>query len=224
LFSFIYLFMPNTTVYLRSALIAGVLGGTAYQLWQWIYIRFQIGVASYGAVYGSFAALPLFLIWLQISWLILLAGAELAFEIENDMFVSDRKAVSLSGKAAALLVVYRCIEAFVKGNPPQTERTLARELGIPLNQLYTILEALQHERIISVVSYRGKAIGYQPARAVETITFAKVCSAVDRSTVLQASIAESAPLRKIQDYLEEKEKATERSPINQPIYTALETL
>lgn len=222
LFTFIYLFMPNTSVYLRSALIAGFLGGTAFQLWQWIYIRFQIGVASYGAVYGSFAALPLFLIWLQISWLILLAGAELAFQIENDLFIPNRKPISLSSKAAALLITFRCIEAFVKGAPPQTDRSLAHELGISLKHLHSILEALQHEKILSAVSYRSKTIGYQPARAVETITFTKVCHAVDKSSDLQASVEESVPLRRIQDYLKENEKAVEHSRINLPLFAALE--
>ena len=221
LFTFIYLFLPNTHVYLRSALIAGLIGGTAFQLWQWIYIRFQIGVASYGAIYGSFAALPLFLIWLQVSWLILLAGAELAFEIENDLFIPDRKAISLSTKAAALLITFRCIEAFVKGSKPQTDRTLAHELGISLNHLHIILEALQDEKILSAISYRNRTIGYQPARAVESITFNTVCDAIDKSNELIASVAESTPLRKIQEFLQKSDQVIETSPLNLQIYPAL---
>ena len=218
LFTFVYLFMPNTKVYFRSALIAGILGGTAFQLWQWIYIRFQIGAASYGAIYGSFAALPLFLIWLQISWLILLAGAELAFEIENDLFIPARHLVPLSSKAAALLITYRCIEAFVKGSQPQTDRFLAHELGISLHHLHHLLETLQRERILSAISYRDKTIGYQPARAVESITFTHVCDAIDKSNELLASVQDSIPLKKIQDYLEQTHLASEQSPDNQPIY------
>lgn len=221
LFTFIYLYLPNTTVYLRSAIIAGVIGGTAFQLWQWIYIKFQIGVANYGAVYGSFAALPLFLIWLQVSWIILLAGAELAFEIENDLFIPNRKQVPLSSKAAALLVTFRCIEAFVKGNPPHTDRSLAHELGISLNHLHGVLEALEHGKILSIVSFKKGTIGYQPARTVDSITLARVCEAIDTRSELQASVEESHLLRKIQDYLELNEKAVERSPINQPLYKAL---
>ena len=118
LFTFVYYFMPNTKVYLRSALIAGILAGTAFQIWQWLYIRFQIGASSYGAIYGSFAALPLFLVWLQISWLILLAGAEVAFELENDLFIPSRHLTPLPGKAAALLITFRSVEAFAKGFPP----------------------------------------------------------------------------------------------------------
>jgi membrane protein len=77
LFLFIYLFLPNVRVRVRDAVVAAMIAGTAFQFWQWVYIQFQMSVSSYGAIYGSFAALPLFLIWLQVSWLIVLAGAEL---------------------------------------------------------------------------------------------------------------------------------------------------
>jgi membrane protein len=218
LFTFVYLFLPNTRVYLRSALIAGVIAGTAFQAWQWAYINFQIGVASYGAIYGSFAALPLFLIWLQISWMILLAGAELAFEIENDLFIPYRRTTPLSSKAAALLVTYRCIEAFVLGHPPQTDRSLAHELGISLNHLHTLLETLQKERVLSAVSYMNRTIGYQPARAVESITFTTVCDAIDKNNELIASVQESTPFQRIQDYLKKSNEMLVHSSLNQPIY------
>ncbi|MCK5180552.1 MAG: YihY/virulence factor BrkB family protein, partial [Candidatus Omnitrophica bacterium] len=68
MFTFIYIFMPNTKVNFRSGLMAGIIAGTIYQIVQWAYIAFQVGVSKYGAIYGSFAALPLFLVWLQISW------------------------------------------------------------------------------------------------------------------------------------------------------------
>src|SRR3972149_3873262 len=76
LFTFIYIVMPNTKVNFKSALIAGIIAGTIFQVSEWAYISFQIGVAKYNAIYGSFAAMPLFLIWLQTSWLIVLFGAE----------------------------------------------------------------------------------------------------------------------------------------------------
>jgi membrane protein len=218
LFTFVYLFMPNTKVYLRSAIIAGILAGTAFQAWQWIYIKFQIGASSYGAIYGSFAALPLFLIWIQVSWLVLLAGAELAFEIENDLFIPYRRTVPLSSKAAALLITYRCIEAFALGNAPHTDRSLAHELGISLNHLHTLLEALQTERILSAVSYKDQTMGYQPARAIESITFTSVCNAIDKNNVLMASVRESETFQQIQEYLKKSDEALERASFNHPIY------
>ena len=217
LFTFIYLFMPNTKVYLRSGLIAGIIGGIAFQVWQWLYIKFQIGASNYGSIYGSFAALPLFLIWLQFSWLILLAGAELAFELENDLFMPLRTIAPISSKTAALLVTLRCVEAFMEGKAPQTDRTLAHELGMSLNHLHTLLEALQKEKILSAVSYRDKTIGYQPAKAVHSITFHNVCAAIEKQHHIPASVRESQVLQKIQQYVEQTDRLLGDSPYNHPI-------
>ncbi|MGD2099773.1 MAG: YihY/virulence factor BrkB family protein, partial [Desulfobacterales bacterium] len=83
LFTFLYVLMPNTKVQFKAGLVGGVVAGTLYQIAQWAYISFQIAAAKYNAIYGSFAALPLFLMWLQISWWIVLFGAELSFANQN---------------------------------------------------------------------------------------------------------------------------------------------
>lgn len=218
LFTFIYMFMPYTKVYARSAITAGIIAGSAFQAWQWIYIKFQIGVSSYGAIYGSFAALPLFLIWLQISWLILLAGAELAFETENDLFIPAKDVAPLSSKAIALLITYRCIEAFVKGDPPLTDRTLSHELGLSLNHLHNLIEILQNERILSAIIYQDKTIGYQPARAVNTITMQRVCQAVEQGRSMLAAVKDTPQLIKINDYLKQSDAMLENSENNPILY------
>jgi membrane protein len=219
LFTFVYIFMPNTKVYFRSAIIAGILAGSAFQIWQYFYIKFQIGASSYGAIYGSFAAFPLFLIWLQISWMILLGGAEFAFAIENDMFIPARKVEPLSNKTIALMITYRCVEAFVKGKSPLTDRVLAHELGMSLNHLHMILEALQHDRIIAAISFRDKAIGYQPARAVDDITMFAVCEAIEKSHLILASVGESHQFEKIKSYMKHVEETLEDPKINHVLYT-----
>ena len=83
MFTFVYIFMPNTKVLFRFGALAGIIAGTGYQIFQWSYINVQINVAKYNAIYGSFAALPLFIIWLQLSWLIVLFGAEITFACQN---------------------------------------------------------------------------------------------------------------------------------------------
>lgn len=83
LFSFVFIFMPNTTVSYRSGLFAGIISGTIYYIVQSLYVSLQIGVTSYNAIYGSFAALPLFLVWLQITWIIVLIGSEISFFHQN---------------------------------------------------------------------------------------------------------------------------------------------
>lgn len=219
LFTFVYLFLPNTKIYLRSALIGAILAGTAFQAWQWIYIRFQMSASNYGAIYGSFAALPLFLIWLQVSWLIFLAGAEIAFEIENDLFIPNRRITPIRLNALALLITFRCIEAFAKGEKAVTDRSLSHELGLSLYHLQGILEALQKEAILSSVSYHNKTIGYQPARAIHLITYASVIKAIEKSQELMASIQESEELERIQNFLNQFEEDVERSEENQPLYS-----
>ena len=83
LFTFIFIFMPNTKVNIVSGLFAGILSGTIYHILLSLYVSLQIGVTSYNAIYGSFSALPLFLIWLQVSWVIVLFGSELSFFHQN---------------------------------------------------------------------------------------------------------------------------------------------
>ena len=83
LFILAYVYMPNTDVKLKSAIVPGILSGIAMQLLQLFYIHSQIWVTGYNAIYGSFAALPLFMLWLQISWTICLFGAQLTFTNQN---------------------------------------------------------------------------------------------------------------------------------------------
>lgn len=83
LLSFIYIYLPNTKVSWKAGMIAGVIAGILYSLWQWIYVTFQVNAASYGTIYGSFAAFPLFLIWVNYSWLIILFGNELCAHIQK---------------------------------------------------------------------------------------------------------------------------------------------
>ena len=89
-FTFVYFFVPSTKVPWKSGVIAGIIAGTTYQVVQWTYFHFQIGLSSYGAIYGSFAAIPLFLIWLNLSWLILLAGAQIAHQLKISHLASKK--------------------------------------------------------------------------------------------------------------------------------------
>lgn len=97
LFTCVYIFIPNTHVKIKNAFISGIVTGTAFQLFQFFYIHGQIWVSKYNAIYGSFAAIPLLLLWVQLSWLIVLFGAELAFagqNIEEYEFEKDSKHIS----------------------------------------------------------------------------------------------------------------------------------
>lgn len=83
LFVLLYVYMPNTEVRFSCAIVPGILAGIAMQVLQIVYIHSQIWVTGYNAIYGSFAALPLFMLWVQISWTICLFGAQLTYTNQN---------------------------------------------------------------------------------------------------------------------------------------------
>ncbi|MHC4690816.1 MAG: YihY/virulence factor BrkB family protein, partial [Planctomycetota bacterium] len=117
-FTFIFIFMPNTKVKFKSGLLAGIVVGTVFQIVQWAYFTLQIGVSKYSAIYGSFAALPLFLFWLQTSWLVILFGGELCFahqNVETYEFEHDSLSVSYSHKKKlSLLITQLLVDHFCK--------------------------------------------------------------------------------------------------------------
>ncbi len=93
LFTFLYIFMPKVKVKFKYAFYSAILSSIFYQIIQSIYVNFQVEITKLNAIYGSFAALPLFLIWLQFSWLIFLFGAELsnAFQNVNKITIEELK-------------------------------------------------------------------------------------------------------------------------------------
>lgn len=183
LFSFLYVFMPNTTVDLKSGFIAGLFAGAAYQIVQWIYIQFQIGVASYGAIYGSFAAIPLFLAWLYVSWLIILMGAEVAYHHQNDI----RTRISSQGERCrapkqviGALITWACVQNFTDGNHLLQINDLANLAGINITTAQEIIDELIEKGLLAeVISGSEKDHGYQPAK--ERITLKNVIDALDTS-------------------------------------------
>lgn len=103
MFTGLYIYMPNTKVRFKPALISGILAGTAHQAFQFLYISGQLWVSRYNAIYGSFAALPLFLLWLQISWTICLFGAELTYAGQNIRNFSFDKDTKISAEGSGTL-------------------------------------------------------------------------------------------------------------------------
>lgn len=113
-----FLAMPNTRVKLRSALIAGLFAGIALQILQIVYVESQMGIARLGALYGSFAAVPLLMVWIQMSWVVVLMGAQLSYYMQNITryeFEFDVQNVSpRQKKRLALLVMHSLVDDFVR--------------------------------------------------------------------------------------------------------------
>ncbi len=186
LFTVLYVLMPNTSVKIRSGLLGGILAGTIYQVVQWIYIKFQIGVSTYGAVYGSFAAVPLFLVWLQTSWLVVLFGAEFSFAEQNvDTYEFEPDCSKVSNhlkKLVGLRITQLCVRDFQAAESPRSAEQFAEALGVPIRLIRQVLSELVEARVLSEVGTEAeKTPAYQPARAIESLTAGEVVSLLDRS-------------------------------------------
>lgn len=219
LFTFIYIFMPNTKVNFKAGLTGGVIAGTIYQVAQWGYITFQIGVSSFGAIYGSFAALPLFLFWLQVSWLIVLFGAEISFaeqNVETYEFEPDCLKVSYSFKRLlALRITHLCVKNFCNSHKPWTEDEIARFLETPIRLVRQILFELTQSGVLSEVKLNDSVtVAYQPAHDVSELTIEKVINALEQRGIDDIPVAESDEMVKLSKHLNEFNKTLERSPAN----------
>ncbi|MBL4752865.1 MAG: YihY family inner membrane protein, partial [Flavobacteriales bacterium] len=173
--TFIYIVMPNTKVDFVSALFAGIVAGTIFQGWEFLYINFQVGAANASAVYGSFAALPLFLTWLQFSWIIVLFGAELSFAKQNvDRYEQEIDASELSYAHRRLLtlsIAHVIIKKFMKGETALTTEEISDKLEIPIRVVRQILFELHETHIISEIRTEdSKIVQYQPAISVNLIS------------------------------------------------------
>ncbi len=173
-FSFIYIFIPNTKVKVLPALAGGFFGGLLYYVIQTLYIAAQFNVAKYNAIYGSFAALPLFLIWLQMSWTFILFGAEVAFSCQNvssyEGTPGDGSVGNLRKLVYALKLVRECAANFNSEQPPCTDTALSEKLQIPVRTTRLMLYELTQVDILSKVIYEDRYEGYQVALPPERIT------------------------------------------------------
>ena len=179
----LYVFMPNTKVHIRNAIFPGILAGVAMQALQYVYIHSQIWVTSYNAIYGSFAALPLFMLWLQISWTICLFGAELTYTNQNlDTYAFRTDTADLSHRYRLLLSVLlmsHISKRFEEGRKPYTAVELKTLTTIPSRIVHDLLNDLTAVGLITNVSTdeKGADPAYQPALSTSTLSVGNV---VDR--------------------------------------------
>lgn len=219
LFTFIYIFMPNTKVRFTSGLLAGIVAGTIFQVVQWGYITFQIGAAQYNAIYGSFAAVPLFLIWLQLSWLIVLYGAELAFAHQNvDTYEFEPDALQASHRFKILLslqVTHCLIRRFVREEPPLTAGQLSQELEMPVRLLNDILFALEKSHIISSTGVEKEGeTGYLPACDINKLTVQYVIDAVEQNGINALPVAHTEAWETLRGTLQTFQSELKKLPAN----------
>lgn len=184
LLTLVYLIMPNTKVRFDGALLAGVVAGTAYQAVQATYIHLQIIVAKYNAIYGSFAALPLFLVWLQVSWLIVIIGAEISHAYQHSDFVDEtaggRHMSILQTKVLALSICRYVVARFAQGLPPQPPPEIATSLSLPPALVDNLCDLLVKGNIlVRVENDDDDAPALQPAQDIHRMTIEMIVTALE---------------------------------------------
>ena len=176
MFIALYIFMPNTHVKPINAVFPGILAGFAMQGLQIVYIHSQIFLSSYNAIYGSFAALPLFMLWLQISWTICLFGAELSYTNQNlDYYDYDANTGEISHRYQILLnalLLSRICKRFANGQKPLTALELSKQTTIPIRIVNDLLyQQIQAGLVIEITAdEKGETSCYMPAEDIKNLT------------------------------------------------------
>ncbi|RKY08400.1 MAG: YihY/virulence factor BrkB family protein [Planctomycetota bacterium] len=219
IFSFVFIFMPNAKVNWRSGILAGIVAGTMFQLVQLIYINFQVGLAKYNAIYGSFAALPFFLLWLQISWLVVLFGAELSFAHQNvDTYEFEPDCLNVSHeykRKLSLLVTHLLVKNFCNCRQPLQADEISQQLEIPVRLVRQILYELVESGILSEVKQeQDRQVAYQPACDADVLTVKHVIDALESRGNADIPVLDSNEFGKLSECLATFSGTLNESPAN----------
>ena len=184
MFICLFIFIPNTKVRLKYTVIPGIIAGSAFQFFQYIYINGQIWISTYNAIYGSFAAIPLFLLWTQISWSICLFGAELSYcnqNFENYNFARETKNISRRyHDFLCILIMSLICKRFEKGERPYTAESLAHKHNIPIRMTKQILYELVDLRLLYECNTdKDEPTFYTPSEDINHLNVATLMTRLD---------------------------------------------
>ena len=183
-FIFLYMFMPNCKVKLVPGLVAGITAGTVFNVVLWFYFYFQIGMAKASAIYGVFAAIPLFIALLQTSWIIVLCGAEFAFAIQNHGYYEPRNLTDHTSLTLWFAIYVRIMgEAarnLIDEKEPQSARQLAFAQGLPVQMAERAVNVLTSAGLLIRLEDRADEPVYLPSVAVESLTVGDVLLKIQR--------------------------------------------
>lgn len=183
-FTLVYVLIPNTRVRLRHALYGAVVAGVLWETLGRLFAMFVASSTNLTAIYSSFAILLLFMIWLHLSWLILLLGSSIAFyrQYPEYLLAAGREGVALSheqDERLGLAVMFAIVREWYAGVKPPDRDALARKLKVPVHPVDRALGALESAGLITLAG--DEAVGYLPARPPERISVKQVLDAVRRT-------------------------------------------
>ena len=220
MFTLLYLIIPNARVRFGSALMAGIVAGTIFLLFQWGYVYVQRWMTSYNAIYGSFAALPLFLIWMQTSWEILLFGGELSFAYQNiSRFAEERESLRISydQRRKVLLAVMILVARNFRDHGGTLSTDAIRErLGLPTRIVNDILfQLVQAGQLIAVRNGDGeREVAFAPAHDLSSITVYGILEAVERTGQTTLDLGQTPELARMNREVEQLKQEVLHSPSN----------
>ena len=185
MFTALYSYMPNTRVKLKHCIIPGILAGSAAQFFQYLYIGSQIWVSRYNAIYGSFAAIPMFLLWTQITWSICLFGAELSYvsqNIKNYYFNNEIKNISRRyHDFLCILIMSLICKRFQTEKPPYTADDLSQSHKIPIKLVNKIIYELIDINVIKETPVNNETdhMAYIPAIDINKLSVGMLINKID---------------------------------------------
>lgn len=183
LFTLLYMIMPNKNIRFVPALIAGIIGGSLFALMQNGYVYFQIAMSRYNTIYGSFAALPLFLIWLQVSWMIILYGAEISYalsHLKDKLHLNEDRELSIRDKRLAAVYLLKFIAlGFKKGEGPFTANDLAENLRLPIVMTKDLLHMMKNSGLLLSLQDKKGRLSYTPALDLNELSVGNAIDMID---------------------------------------------
>jgi len=217
----LYLIFPNTKVKIFPAVVAGILAGTAYELVQLGWIQAQVFLSRYNAIYGSFAALPLFLIWLQLSWTIVLFGCEYAYATQNaNLWQHDLKSMKLSNRhrwEVTFLVLRHIIKNFEAGQKALNVSELSAKVHIPYRFVRDVCLDLVEAGVLNQVSMEDDTEAYQPAIDIAQLDIYTVMSKVNRKGFNSLKTDDDEIFKRIENAMMELDSSIKSAPSNRLI-------
>ncbi len=179
-FMFVYMFIPNCKVQPRAALVGGIVAGALWESTGWAFASFVMTTTKYTAIYSSFAILVFFMLWLYVSWLVLLVGASVAFYHQHPEYLGVRgRELHLSNRLKEQVILhclYLIARHYHDGRPAWTTEDLARRLNVPIEPLRSIFRILRDAGI--VVAARTEPASYLLARDYANIGVKEVLDLV----------------------------------------------
>jgi membrane protein len=184
LFTLLYVVMPNVKVRFVPALIAAMIAGTVFYWVEQVYIYSQVSISKYNAIYGSLAAIPLFLLCARIGWQIVLFGAELSFAYQNidsyeDEIMEPENVNHINFTILAVYILKNITDVFKAGDPPKLVSKLSDELGLSTRSLNVIIKALIGCGLILEVNTAHKDDAYVPAMDINKMTLKLVLNKLE---------------------------------------------